>query len=272
MPFARRSEDAYDEIPVGHLEQVQIARFSEAITCTLPSGIEVALQRRREPELMDDPNVNPREHRAALAALRRSNRLLGADAKLVDMVAANTHSDDARILELGSGGGGLIAALLTRSRETERMFRPIALDRSQFAIDDARSHIGAVHAADFVVGNALQLPFANQSIEIVVCSLLLHHFDPADATQLLREATRVASQAVVVNDLNRTAIAWVLTWSATRLMSRSRLFHIDGPRSVRAAYRPAEALDLATGADMTQVTVRRVFPFRWMMIWRRENP
>ncbi len=243
-----------------------------AFVRTLPRKIEVSLQRRREPELMDDPHVDAREHRAALAALRQSNRLLGADSKLVREIATFTRSHNSRVLELGSGGGGLIAALLAHSQKTQHEPRFIALDRSRFAIDDARSHIGALNTADFIVGNALQLPFADQSIDVVVCSLLLHHFDPADATQLLREASRVASRAVVVNDLNRTALAWLLTWSVTRLMSRSRLFHIDGPRSVRAAYRPAEALDLATGAEMTRVTVRSVFPFRWMMIWRREAP
>ncbi len=261
-------------MPTMAIEQTTgaVASLPRAFAQSLTGEIEVALQRRREPELMDDPHVDQREHRAALAALRRSNRLLGADAKLVEKVAAFTNSRDARVLELGSGGGGLIGALLAHSRQTQRALRFVALDRSPFAIADARTHIGAENTADFVVGNALRLPFANQSVDIVVCSLLLHHFDPNEATKLLQEASRVASQAVVVSDLDRTEFAWLLTWTATRVMSRSRLFQVDGPRSVRAAYRPAEALDLASRAGMLRATVRKVFPFRWMMVWRREAP
>jgi len=228
------------------------------------------MKRRREPEMMDDPHVDQREHRAALAALRRSNRLLGVNAQLVDVLAKSIRSSDARILEIGSGGGGLIAALLARSRQMRQEHRVIALDCSPFAIADARSHIGGDRAADFVVGNAMQLPFADRSVDIAVCSLLLHHFDPEEAINLLREASRVASHAVVVGDLDRTALAWLLTWFVTRVMSRSRLFHVDGPRSVRAAYRPAEAHTLATHAGMARVSVRRVFPFRWTLIWHRE--
>jgi ubiquinone/menaquinone biosynthesis C-methylase UbiE len=232
-----------------------------------PAGI--FMQRRREPELMDEPDVDPREHRAALAALRRSNRLLGVDARLVDVVAALTPTRGARLLELGSGGGGLSAALSARFCQTHRELGLIALDRSPFAISDARNHIGTEQTTDFVIGNALELPFADGTVDIVICSLLLHHFDPDQATLLLQEATRVASHAVVVCDLDRSALSWMLTWFFTRMTSRSRLFHVDGPRSVRAAYRPAEALRLAARAGMAQVTVRRVFPFRWTMVWRR---
>lgn len=230
-----------------------------------------AMRRRREPELMDDPNVDQGAHRAALAALRRSNRMLGVDTQLVDVVAAVAPPGDARFLELGTGGGGLLAALATHFRRTQRQYRLVGLDRSPFALANAQTYVGAGQASEFVVGNALQLPFADRAVDVVICSLLLHHFDPEDAIRLLQEASRVACHAVVVGDLDRTPLAWSLTWLVTRLMSRSRLFHIDGPRSVRAAYRPAEALELAARAGLATATLRKVFPFRWTMIWRRDT-
>lgn len=231
----------------------------------------LAMRRRREPELMDDPNVDQGAHRAALAALRRSNRMLGVDTQLVDVVAAVAPPGDARFLELGTGGGGLLAALATHFRRTQRQYRLVGLDRSPFALANAQTYVGAGQASEFVVGNALQLPFADRAVDVVICSLLLHHFDPEDAIRLLQEASRVACHAVVVGDLDRTPLAWSLTWLVTRLMSRSRLFHIDGPRSVRAAYRPAEALELAARAGLATATLRKVFPFRWTMIWRRDT-
>ncbi|MDX9974685.1 MAG: methyltransferase domain-containing protein [FCB group bacterium] len=287
-----------------------------------------AMRRIREPELMDDPNADPRTHRSALAALRRSNRWLGFDAALVKAVGAIAPFRGASILEIGSGGGGLIEALAGASKATEvegrspsrtvettvargapvfvrsgeaaklgsakwntRARRPvdeqvrsqgrlrlIGMDRSRPAIADARGHLAktAIEGADgelsFVAGDALRLPFADRSVDVAVCSLLLHHFDPGQAVGLLREAARVARHAVVIGDLNRSAVAWVLTWVVTRLMSRSRYFHVDGPRSVRAAYRPAEAGGLAEEAGLAGATVVPVFPFRWMMVWRREAP
>lgn len=235
----------------------------------------IRMRRQREPELMDDPNVDQRAHRTALAALRRSNRWLGVDPLLVKTVDAIAPTNETRILEVGAGGGGLVKALVAHSRKTQGQYRLIGLDRSPFAIANAQNHLGQSqnslsHAARFAAGDALQLPFADQSIDIVICSLLLHHFDEDDAVRLLQEAARVARRAVVIADLDRSAPAWLLTWVVTRIMSRSRLFHVDGPRSVRAAYRPTEALQLAARAGLATAMVRRVFPFRWTMIWQRE--
>ncbi len=230
------------------------------------------MRRRRDPELMDDPQVDPHEHRAALAALRRSNRVLRFDARLARAVAEVAPRDDARIVELGTGGGGLLAAMAAHFNRTEIPHRLIGLDRSPFALAHAQAYLASGRTGRFVAGDALRLPFADRSLDVVVCSLLLHHFDADDAIRLLQEAARVACRAVVVGDLNRTRLAWALTWLVTRLTSRSRLFHVDGPRSVRAAYRPAEVLALTAAAGLAAATVRPNFPFRWIMIWQREPP
>jgi ubiquinone/menaquinone biosynthesis C-methylase UbiE len=235
------------------------------------------MRRRRETELMDDPNVDQRAHRLALAALRRSNRWLGCDAVLVRTLAAIAPAREARLLEIGAGGGGLIEALADHDRKMEGRYRLIGLDRSLFAIADAQAHIEKATIASgpvfaFVAGDALRLPFASQSVDVAICSLLLHHFDPDDAVRLLQEAARVARHGVVIGDLDRSALAWLLTCVATRLMSRSRIFHVDGPRSVRAAYRPTEVLRLAEQAGLATAIVRNNFPFRWTMIWQRKAP
>lgn len=230
------------------------------------------MRRRRDPELMDAPDVDPREHRAALAALRRSNRLLRFDARLARAVATVAPRNDARIVELGTGGGGLLAALAAQFNLTEVTYRVIGLDRSPFALAHAQTNLGSGRTSGFVAGDAMRLPFADRSLDVVVCSLLLHHFDAESAVRMLQEAARVACRAVVVGDLNRTWLAWALTWLFTRLTSSSRLFHVDGPRSVRAAYRPAEVLALTAAAGLRAARVRSNFPFRWIMIWQRESP
>jgi SAM-dependent methyltransferase len=232
---------------------------------------EVFMRRRRDPELMDDPQVDASEHRAALMALRRSNRVLGFDARLARAVAGVCPSNGARIIELGMGGGGLIAALRAQlNRQTCKSRLLVGLDRSPFPIGLMKTDSQVRQFESFVVGDALQLPFEDHAFDVVVCSLLLHHFDPEPAIRLLKEAARVASSAVVVGDLNRSRIAFSVTWLFTRLTSRSHVFHVDGPRSVRAAYQPNEALALAAAAGLRAAKVLTNPPFRWMLVWRRE--
>jgi hypothetical protein len=60
-----------------------------------------------------------------------------------------------------------------------------------------------------------------------------------------------------------------MTWMMTRAFSRSRVFHHDGPVSVRAAYTPDELRALAQAAGLQGARVRRQAPWRMVLTWQR---
>jgi ubiquinone/menaquinone biosynthesis C-methylase UbiE len=227
------------------------------------------MRRHREPELMDEPELDAGAHRAALNSLRRVNRWLGVDRKLVRAVRHTAPRGHLRVLEIGAGGGGWLSAAAIADRSNGRNWSLLGLDRSPFALSEARSHLHGLSAGQFIAGDALALPLATESVDVTVCSLLLHHFDPPEAVTLLREAARAARYAVVIGDLNRSHLAWGLTWIVTRLSSRAYVFHADGPRSVQAAYRPSEVRELVAEAGLSGARLRRVFPFRWILTWTK---
>lgn len=226
----------------------------------------LAMDRQRTAELMDDPDVDPAEHEAALRALNRSNRLLGMDRALARLVREVAGSQAPSVLDLGAGGGGFLGYL---QRPEDSAALRVGLDRSWFALRCAIGWHPGVFAG--VVGDVRCLPFRDRCLDVVTCSLLLHHFDPPDAVTILREAARVSRRGIAIADLSRSRFAWVATWLATRLLSRSRLFRVDGPRSVRAAYTAEELRDLARQAGLPGATVRRRFPFRLVLTWRRPD-
>lgn len=212
---------------------------------------------------MDDPAVNPRELEHALETLNRTNRSLGIDRRLLAEVRRMASDGHPSLLDLGAGGGGFLR--YAHENFVGRNRPPlIGLDRSLHA---AARQDGDV--LSFLVGDARNVPLASDSVDVVTCSLFLHHFDPPEVIRILREAARVARRGVVVSDLTRSWPAWITTWTMTRVLSRSRLFHIDGPVSVRAAYVPSELLDLAREAGMSDARVRRCFPFRMVLTWRK---
>jgi SAM-dependent methyltransferase len=219
--------------------------------------------RVREPELMDDPAVSRRELTHALETLNRTNRALGIDRRLLAEVRRIAPQSPPSLLDLGAGGGGFLH--YANDAFTGRNGSPlIGLDRSPHAAARQKGDI-----LDFLVADARSVPLADESVDVVTCSLFLHHFDPPDVVRILREAARVARRGVVVGDLTRSWSAWITTWTMTRILSRSRLFHIDGPRSVRAAYTPEELADLASQASLIGADIRRSFPFRMILSWRK---
>ena len=61
----------------------------------------------------------------------------------------------------------------------------------------------------YVVRYRLALPYPDASFDVVHCSLVVHHLEPAEVVRLAAEMRRVARLGVVVNDLVRGRLAWL---------------------------------------------------------------
>lgn len=84
-----------------------------------------------------------------------------------------------RVLDVGSGGGFLAAAL------TAAGYDVVGIDPSLPAVHDAADHV----AASFANAVGENLPFANGSFESVVCSEVLEHVE--DPSAVMAEISRV---------------------------------------------------------------------------------
>lgn len=222
--------------------------------------------RRRVPEVMDGGEIAAIDHAQALRSLNWINRLCGVDRHLARCI--NTFGPINSVLDLGCGGGGLLAFLRSHNR-LARLTTLIGIDRSEVALQYAkRWHSLDIH---WISADARCLPLNDESVDLVTCSLFLHHFDAADATKVLAEAARVARHGIVISDLVRSRLAWMLTWTGLRLLSRSWIVHVDGPRSVQAAFQRDELLDLAQSARLDNSCVKGFFPFRMVLLWKKNS-
>lgn len=96
------------------------------------------------------------------------------------------NGDPREVLDLGCGTGTLAIAM---ARAAGRA-RITGIDGDAEILDIARAKEGS-EGIDFVGGLADALPFDDGSFDRVVCSLLLHHLDPAVKRAALAEARRV---------------------------------------------------------------------------------
>jgi 2-polyprenyl-3-methyl-5-hydroxy-6-metoxy-1,4-benzoquinol methylase len=216
------------------------------------------------PELMDDPALPAAEHQAALAALARINRLSAVARSLWPLLEAEA---PARVLELGSGSGDIALALARRAARSGVELELCGSDLSERAVARAKAAAGRSGLpVEFIRLDALAMALPEH--DVLICTLLLHHFDEDDASRLLTTMGRAARKLVIVSDLDRSLPGLALAWLGTRLLSRSRVAQIDGSRSVRAAFRPGEALQLARDAGLPSPRVARVWPCRWLLTSR----
>ncbi len=206
------------------------------------------------PELLDGDTGTPREVAGSLADLRMFNRHFGGGnvtGKLLLEVATRRHLTTISFLDV-AGASGDVATLSGEFLARHGIIlRPVLLDR-------ASSHLNGGHPA--VCGDALALPFADNSFDAVGCSLFLHHLEPQQVIAFTHEALRVSRHAFLINDLVRHPVHLAVA-EAGRAIYRSRLTRHDAPASVRRAYTVKEMKDFVaqTRAESFEINTHYFF-------------
>ena len=219
------------------------------------------MKRHREPELMDDPTLPRAEHERALRGLARLNFVGGAARMIWPEVRRELQSHgDLSVVDVACGGGDVLCDIVRRGRGR---IRALGLDISETAV--ARAGRSAPRGVRFARLDVLRAPLPKA--DIVMCSLFLHHLDPAEVVALLGRMKSAARRTVIVSDLERSPAARWGVGMASRILTRSRVVHVDGDRSVRAAYTRSELLALAERAGLHGARVERRQPFRMLLIW-----
>lgn len=227
-------------------------------------------QRFIVPEKMDQPDLDPKEHRLALQGLSNINRISLTTNSLYSKIAKIASQSEAiRVLEIACGGGDVICDLAKRAQEDRLAIRFIATDRSPVAIEVARSRAAKMKLAniEFSETEVFTQEDRFEEVDIVFCTLFLHHLEQAEAIRLLEIMRKKARRMVIVDDLRRSRLGYLLAWFGCRIFSRSSIVHFDGPQSVRAAFTMKEAEDLAREAAWESIRFERHWPQRFSMIW-----
>jgi len=217
-------------------------------------------------ELIDRPGLSSAEIAEALRDIQWVNRRLGGWSAvrryLPRLLGSVPPGRPLRVLDLGTGSADLPRRIAAFCAEAGRPVLVVGVDLSPEVLEFARRECAAERTVRLVRADVLRLPFQPASFDLVLCSLLLHHFAPDAAVRLLREMAAFSRGAVLVNDLERHRAAYWGIWLLSRLQRRGRLFLNDAPISVLRAYRIEELRGLLRAAGLAHLQVERVAPFR----------
>ena len=178
------------------------------------------------------------------------------------MVAAAQPGEPVSILDLGTGSADIPLAIARWASRRSIPVDIVASDVSDEMLDVARNEVAGHCNITLARYDAREVPLPDDSFDLVLCSLSLHHFRPEDAVRVLREMDRLARVGFILNDLYRSRLGHAAAWLAARLTTRNRLTRNDAPLSVRRAYTPDELRDLLRRAGIEDAMISRHLWFR----------
>ena len=147
------------------------------------------------------------------------------------------------ILDLGAGDGMLGRTLSDWAQGRGWNWRVTNLDISGLALKLNR-------CGRNVVASALELPFRENSFDVVIASQMTHHLSDDNVVRLLREAWRVGGRAILLSDLHRTIFVYCALWLLLRAQRHRGPFYEDALLSVKRSWRLSELGKLAETANI----------------------
>jgi SAM-dependent methyltransferase len=220
--------------------------------------------RIRGTEILDLPDVDPELVVRSITDVTLANAIFGGRSSAIDelKLALKALPRHATLLDVGTGLGDIPCRAREVARKHGVELTTIGVDSAIELTEACRGSLTLTVCAD-----ALRLPFADHTIDVVMCSQVLHHFAGEDALTLLREMNRIARVRVIVSDIHRSWIAAAGLWLASFPLRFHAVSRHDGVVSVMRGFTAEELRATVIEAVGHEAIVHRRRGFRVTTSW-----
>ncbi|MBL6078681.1 methyltransferase domain-containing protein [Belnapia sp. T18] len=220
-------------------------------------------QRSAADEWMDDAAATEAEFASALRDLARINRMSLAyrpTLRWLDALVAETGARHLSVLDIGFGGGDMLAEIARWAARRGVTVELTGLDRSPWA---ARYSTAAGVKARFITADLFGLP-EEERFDVVLCSLFTHHLRDAELVRFLRWLPGRARRGWLISDLHRHWLPWGFVWGAVRLLRMDPMVVHDSTVSIARGFTRADWERLVAEAGVP-AQIDWAFPFKWIV-------
>jgi 2-polyprenyl-3-methyl-5-hydroxy-6-metoxy-1,4-benzoquinol methylase len=199
-------------------------------------------------EMMDRPQPVSLELERDLKRIRQINRWFGSYRLIGHFVRRWIKpGDQMRIVDLATGSGDIPRLIVDYARNIGAKVEIDALDRQSATLEIARRLSAAYPEISHQETNILDWRPA-EAYDIVLCTLVLHHFSDEDAVSVLRRCRESSRNFALVSDLRRGFLATVGVYLLTALVFREPMTRYDARLSTERAFSFSEMRKLAERA------------------------
>jgi len=224
--------------------------------------------RSEQTELMDAPDIPVKLLHKNLGELDILNRYLGGHSISIEGIKRlmNDRQKVYHLVDLGCGSGDVLKYITRWARSNHYQVKLTGVDKNPDAIQYLNNNCSEYPEITGVVCDYRDFLKTDPKVDIVHCSLFCHHLNNHELLELFRHLKTYTAEGFVINDLQRSSIAYYSVWFLTRLLRGSALSKHDGPISVLRAFTRSELEKLLQGAGLNEFTIQWRWAFRYLVV------
>jgi 2-polyprenyl-3-methyl-5-hydroxy-6-metoxy-1,4-benzoquinol methylase len=224
-------------------------------------------------EIMDDFALEGEILRDALDKIAKINQLLGGNKltlqgvqSLMNKVSPNK---EITIVDIGCGNGDMLRALADYASNNNLNFKLIGIDANQFTINHAKELSKQYQNITYQCEDIFDDKFKDLKYDIVLCTLTLHHFKDAEIIKLVSVFNENSSIGIVINDLQRSALAYRLFQVLCFVFRLNKMSREDGLVSILRGFKKEELENFSNKLNLKKYSIQWKWAFRYQWIIRK---
>ncbi|MFX0556924.1 methyltransferase domain-containing protein [Maribacter sp. CXY002] len=225
-------------------------------------------------ELMDDFQGSVVDLQVVLDDITRVNTILGGNDITLTAVFRLIEENIKKsytILDVGCADGNMLRELALMARKKKIKVKLIGVDLNADALLIARQKSVDFPEIDYFEKDILSDDFSNFKCDIVMNTLMMHHLPHTDILKFTKQFADLASIGVVINDLQRSPLAYYLFRIFSLIFIKTDVAKVDGLISISKGFRKKDLQFYAKELSHLQHQIKWKWAFRYLWVLQKSS-
>ncbi len=221
-------------------------------------------------ESMDDFSMDNDSLVTALDDISRINQLLGGNSVTLNgvkkLLKNVPKSQEITIIDFGCGSGDMLRMLSEYGKKHHLKFNLIGIDANEATIRHAEKCSVEFDNITYLAEDIFHYDFSKYKIDIALITLTLHHFKDDEILKIMRVILDLVSKGIVVNDLQRSKLAYRLFQMIIFIFRLKKMTAEDGLISILRGFKKADLENYSKELDLKKYSIKWKWAFRYHWI------
>lgn len=231
-------------------------------------------ERNTEREWMDHPGIAKQLLADVFRDINKVNDLLGGNRGTLKAVAGiirDCPKGEYSLMDVGCGDGSVLRAIARYGRVKNIRLKLIGVDLNADALAIATEKSGDYPEISFAKQDILTLSEENEVCDILLCTLTMHHFSDRQIPLFLKKFVSMAAIGIVINDLQRSRLAYYLFKGFSAIFMGTDIAKHDGQISIQSGFTKNELRGFSGMFPGLCHKISWKWAFRYVWVMRAER-